>query len=488
MKRLARSRSVSSTDLGDLFREVVSEDTHQEQMDDDMDINSEFSADSNANLAAMKNHPLGRLLLNIVQDNFELHKKLNIKNMSCDVEDICHDFLSALKLEDRKITSELNRTVREVEDNILSRELNSHSINQSVSPPTKFSKSETLISPQRMAEALHLFPKGGSKFSGKEHTVSIAEFLSICTSAQEQLHLTEKEFKERLLQSCTGQPYLLVLQYIENDESVGTIYHNLYLNYDKRVTAQQARETLSNYKAFKTQNLAKTEANIMLYAGRASTALPKGPSRSNFYDLLAVQALIDSLPHQSSLMVNNLFNSLTAKLNRSATYSELSKSLNRFRDTIDQDIRQNGVDSQRKSKPINEYRAIPSRQKKTYKTFAINVGENKKPYGDRQHNGNRQRPKTINKGGIKKSYATGSNSIQLGSGKKFCSLCGRNNHSAVDGCRMMQDDKGKVISVSPTYTPCTLCPDFVQRKKPLNHPSKFCPWRTNGPMDKKSSR
>ena len=121
MKRLARSRSVSSTDLGDLFREVVSEDTHQEQMDDDMDINSEFSADSNANLAAMKNHPLGRLLLNIVQDNFELHKKLNIKNMSCDVEDICHDFLSALKLEDRKITSELNRTVREVEDNILSR-------------------------------------------------------------------------------------------------------------------------------------------------------------------------------------------------------------------------------------------------------------------------------------------------------------------------------------------------------------------------------
>jgi RNA polymerase-binding transcription factor DksA len=63
---------------------------------------------------------------------------------------------------------------------------------------------------------------------------------------------------------------------------------------------------------------------------------------------------------------------------------------------------------------------------------------------------------------------------------KYCSLCGKQNHIAAQGCYNMVDDNGKRVSVLPTHSTCTECPERVVPR--LNHPVQLCPLRRLGPF------
>jgi len=68
--------------------------------------------------------------------------------------------------------------------------------------------------------------------------------------------------------------------------------------------------------------------------------------------------------------------------------------------------------------------------------------------------------------------------------RDYCSLCGKNDHKAVDGCPYMVSDSGKVIPIMPCKDTCPLCPSHV--RIPLNHPSFVCPFRVpHGPLSNK---
>jgi hypothetical protein len=153
-----------------------------------------------------------------------------------------------------------------------------------------------------------------------------------------------------MLASSTGLAHELLLEWKMNGESVPTIYHNLLINFDKRLSPDEAKMQLSSYKIPKSSSLAKAESQIMLLAGRTASALPEGPSRTAYYNLEACNAMIRSLPPSSSANVNNLYNQLSARLGRAATFAELSRGMNLLRTTIDKDIRQNGGDMSFKNK------------------------------------------------------------------------------------------------------------------------------------------
>ena len=70
--------------------------------------------------------------------------------------------------------------------------------------------------------------------------------------------------------------------------------------------------------------------------------LPKGPSRTAFYNMEVIQALIKSLPPTSSSLVQMKYNELSARQERAATVAELSRALNSVRYAIDKDIKSNG--------------------------------------------------------------------------------------------------------------------------------------------------
>ena len=54
----------------------------------------------------------------------------------------------------------------------------------------------------------------------------------------------------------------------------------------------------------------------------------------------------------------------------------------------------------------------------------------------------------------------------------YCSLCGKKTHRASDSCYAMRDDSGRVVNVTPSQVPCTICEKKIN-KKPY-HPLKHC--------------
>jgi hypothetical protein len=130
--------------------------------------------------------------------------------------------------------------------------------------------------------------------------------------------------------------------WIANNEDVPTIYHDLVIHYDKRLPPEEAKLELSTYKAPKTSNLAKVEAHLMSLANRAAAMLPAGPSRTAYYNMEVIHAIIRSLPPTSSSLVQMKYNELSAKQGRAATVAELSRHLHSVRYAIDNDIKTNG--------------------------------------------------------------------------------------------------------------------------------------------------
>jgi hypothetical protein len=103
---------------------------------------------------------------------------------------------------------------------------------------------------QQKSDCLRQFPTrpkfGGT---GKDGTMDIIEFLNAVNAAQEDCKLSEKEFKSMLLACSTGRPHSLLMEWIANGDDVPTIYHNLLLHFDKRISPETARLQLYSYKA-----------------------------------------------------------------------------------------------------------------------------------------------------------------------------------------------------------------------------------------------
>ena len=533
---------------------------------DDCDDRESYMDWEDSNMAYTRQHPLGQIFLGLLKDTFYLSKKTNNKAMESDISDVCANFNKAMKLFAKSTQKQIEKSNKEFEAHLIQKELNSHLVNEHSDPPKKFSAFPTLVNFAAKNEAMRVFPTRGSKFSGlspQQGGVDVIEFISALNMAQEYCNLSEKEFKQMLLLCTTGRAHTLMAEWIRLGESVPTIYHNLLMNFDKRITPQSAQDLMFTYKAPKTCSLRDVETNLMLWASRAATSLPEGPARIAYYNMQIVQALIRSLPPTSSARVQSVYNSLSARLGRAATATELSKALNIDRHSIDLDIKQHGADRHSNTSTGNKFSKHKGYHKKqgimsktrayhaptTYSITTLDSGampvsaymlegntqlssQTQNPTNaqyTRESNHTRQsRPRQRNFQNVDRTNGTQSshrnngrqintrnpnqrfrNGIRQNERQRFqsrqtymnnytprsnfknrrldnnyCSLCGKKDHLAYQGCPNMVSDAGLRIKVMPTHTLCPACPPFVKPR--LNHPELVCPYRKGGPFSKKN--
>ena len=302
--------------------DIIAHENEPEPLDNGQIFGLEGENDSmqNLHLNFTNNNPLGKIIISMMHDISELSRAVKRNRMESNLPEICENFYNANMLEQNRLSNKLKRSAMEIQQNIIQRELNSHLLNQSVEPPLSYSKVPTLHTAKQRADCMKLFPYGSHKFSGdpRDNAMNILEYLSLVNAAQDQCNLSENEFKQMLLASTTGRAHMLLLQWMGNNDDPSTIYHNLLLHFDHRLSPEDARSKLHSYKVPKSSNLAKALARIMDLAGRASMVVPKGPSRTAMYEMEIIQGLIRSLPPQSSMLVQNINNQLSARLKRAA--------------------------------------------------------------------------------------------------------------------------------------------------------------------------
>ncbi len=506
--------------------------------------------------------PMGNIILSILGELTMLANKSN-KAMTTDIDDICEKFHNHSIAEKQRTKHRIMQTTANLERSMIEKELNSHAINQTIEAPSHFSPIDTWDNPRHTADCLRLLPAGSNKFNGARDGLSIVEYLHNLNQVQEQCHLSLDEFYKAMLASTTGAPYIYIMGAAKNNEDPANIYHNLLLRYDKRLHPEEARTRLYAYKIPKGTSLAQAESHIHELAEQATSSLPEGPARTIACNHEEVQALFRALPAQSSTLVRNQYSHLSARLGESATASDLSRLLNTYRHTIDQDIQAHGGDNRFNSGTRRFIRRSPTKPTgggKRYTSYNI-TNTNPTPFvrpfintvkpslstrppyrpsfrgrgtgfrGPRSSNFRplsgtfNQRRQNMPSNNFRNSAnptnwrgnstpmtgqsrpsftrrftgrgnSSGNNSGNRDRVRKFgkrpggnsnirnrdyCSLCGKRDHKAVDGCPFMVNDAGKIVPIMPCKDTCQNCSSFV--RTPLNHPSFICPFRKpNGPL------
>lgn len=491
----------------------------------------------NVHVEYTSNDPMGRLLLQLVRDNMDLREQAGADaGTNIDLGSFCTAFYNKAQIEKTQLEDRLRSTEKSIQHNLIQNKLRAHDELTSHPPPSYYSPQDTLTNSALTAQNLKLFPGGSGKFSGHrgkdgDYGMGVIEFLSSMNRAQAIAKLSRDEFQNQLLNSTTGKAHSLLVDWFSNGEAIEDCYFNLVVNFDKRDSVENARTRLANYKALRTSNLAKVEADIMSLASRASTSLPVGESRQALYNLDATMSLIRALPPTSSATASNTFAAINAELQRAATFTELSKAVNVFRHVIDADIKANGMAASKDKAPAMAGQASSSSRrqwgnsnKKVGKatSFGISgapvdgthVKHGPNPQAGRQYQGQNQSLTAWNQGGPVNghrgpSFGSGRNQ-QDGQGKgqpkggqgqfrgknkgpyrgskprsyptaTYCSLCGNTDHTAGQGCQYMQNNQGQVIKYQPIQGVCGACPPCIMPR--LNHAEKICPYRKGGPLE-----
>lgn len=501
------------------------------------DLEADVDRNPDIQYAYTARHPMGNILLKLLSENTRLAEAANIRTMGFSARELSSQFYNAQMLEKRRIKARILQTTEGMENLILTKEMDSHTLNQNIAPPDYFSPVPTLVTARQRADCLKLLPQ--NKFNGSEKGMSVLEFLNLLKSLQQQCGLSLSEFYEIMLASTTGEAYLLLLAWIENGDEPSTIFHNLGIHYDKRMQPEEARTRLAAYRVPKNSDLAKAEATIQGLAARVASLIPAGPSRTASYNNEIIQGLIRSLPPQSSILVQTQYTEKSAKFSRAITAAELSRFLNIYRHSIDSDIRANGADNrsfEKRYQPragnngVRKYTAfynmgatsLPQKslvpQMNRYRGQINQVSRNTpRPLGgnktfvkdNRYQNNNsnnyNMRKPWSNSYGTQNSNRNNNNRMSgfranRGRGGNFnrrsfnnngrsdfkttgCSLCGQESHRAADGCPNMISDNGARVPVIPTKDTCNNCPQRINPR--LSHPPSICPYRKNGPWGNK---
>ena len=483
-------------------------DVEQTDYDEGYDIPPSEKWHTSTDYKFTAGHPIGKALLKLAQDVTILAKKNNTKAMETNLDELCSDFHNGIRLERAKVNNKYDNTVSDVERALMKKELNSHCINAAVEPPDNFSVIPVITSTQKLSEVQKIFPRA-SKFSGhtKDGHVTVIEFLTALNTAQNQCGLSESEFIDRILASCTGTAHDLVHEYKINGDSASTIYHSLLQNFDNRMTADEARQKLITFAIGKNSNLAKAESALQLLVARASSIFPPGESRNSYRNMEACSTLIRTLPPYSSLKANDLYQNFTTRLGRACTMDELFRGLDQYRSSIDRDIKANGAD-------IYNYKTSINKNKK-YTSYMMDAGLNNtsgqvvRPTPPPQfkargsynndyssYNAKSYTPKPMNRNFGRAGFQNNRNSQNkypqrnrdprnnrnnAQNNDKNCALCGK-GHKVPD-CMNIRDDTGKKLEMHPTYGVCNKCPSFVKPR--LHHPEFVCPYRPGGPLNTK---
>jgi CRISPR/Cas system-associated protein Cas10 (large subunit of type III CRISPR-Cas system) len=157
-------------------------------------------------------------------------------------------------------------------------------------------------------------------------------------------------------------------------------------------------------------------------------------------------------------------------------------------DTINSDIKAHGVEAKKFNKPAGATGGFRPFKKKQVSVNAVQTSVPTVDYTDGKHEpkgrgreeekGAYPKKNKGKKGVWKKPYEN------RDKGMEGCSLCGKRDHRAADGCPNMISDRGNIVPVIPSQNTCTACPPFVKPR--LHHNVAICPFRKGGVFNNKA--
>jgi len=414
-------------------------------------------ASENDDLTATLQNPLGKLLIQMQNSHNKWIDSGKVDGEKISVSDLSKAFQENLSITQRNLKTAMEKSASTVKDELYKRDLLYHTHNPLIKCPDKFASHPTLTSISRQIESNKLFPQGRQKFSGGSNP-PITEWIYSMNGGQAKLNLSEEEFKDKLLSSTTGEVHSLIRSLIQEEDSIGGIYHKLLTMYDFTIKPDKAKTELLNYKIPRSSTLHKGQCRIIELSSAAARIFPEGNMRKQFSNIEACTALIRALPYASSTIVNNAYSKMLTVAAENGTtplFTDLISLINPYHESINDDIKRNGkvylLPSLRPYRHLRDHpyqagKFISSSGRRTLQTNSLD----QQPYGSQPRTN--QQNKFLN--------------------TLYCSLCGKNTHRASDSCYAMRDDSGRVVNVTPSQVPCTICEKKMNKK--LYHPLKFC--------------
>ena len=484
----SRARSMDSiSTIGDEVRDIHAEDPEENQVNETINVNlsdKEYKTlHKNPNLQGSLNEalqdPVKKLWFKVFN---QYNNNLKEDETPINLNDMTEAFNHNLTLKEDTIKSLIEKSQKELKNDLYKKNLSFHLLNPRFKPPTRFSETTVLHLASKASEALKLFPNNTkSKFSGrKDEPPTLSEFLFTINYAQDRLNLAESEFKQKFLTSLTGPAHETVRNLVEQGDTIPALYHHLTHVYDNSLDPLKSKSELSNLKIPKTWDLF-TAQNKILELATAAARLFKENQRKTITNTEACQTLIRALPPTSSRLVRTQFNQFMTDQTDDSTeplFIDFIRYLHRFQDEINEDIKKNGDgpdyrsryrdnrDSKDRRYPLHYDKYPGSRPLRVQTTYANKTAS--PPYI------NRYNPYPRNTVAVNQ-LNTGSNAgtpiINKYMNKLYCSLCGKTTHTAADGCYAIKKN-GVVVPCSPTQIPCHICEKVLKKK--LFHPPALC--------------
>ena len=341
------------------------------------------------------------------------------------------------------------------------REMNFHTINPLLRCPTEFSPHDTLNTNEKKSNLFKILPFGKNKFSGKNDSIKISEFLLNLNFIQKRYNLSLAEFTQALQFSTTGATFEIISHAIDSAEPLSSIYNRLMVMYDTSLTPFDAKTQLHLYKANKSQNMMQLSSDIHRLAHISSKMTQDIKIRKLNCNSESCQTLIHSLPSDSKNLTLNQYNILCGKLGHPPDFIQFVLFLHPYQPSIEADILKNG-DSKNNNK-FNRHSDKNSSQ--SYSRSIYSIDSNKDNRTNNRPNYRNSSSRNNPPQGSRKNSPSFLNN-------RKCSLCGGSNHTASDTCYRMKNQDGKVVQVTPVQQACNYCE--TNHNQRLFHPSRYC--------------
>ena len=484
VKRSAsRARSVDSiSTLNDDFRDL--DVTADIQVNETLNLNltdKEYKTlnrnpDMQNSLNQALQDPLKKLWAKIINHH---NNTLKQDETPINLDEMTDAFKHSVSFNEQDVKNLIDKSQKNLKSDLYQKNLSFHLLNPRFKPPTLFSPYDVLHSASKSAEALKLFPtQNKSKFSGiRGEPPSLSEFIYSINYAQDRLCLSESEFTQKLLTSLTGPAHESIRNLAEQGEKVSSLYHTLTHLYDHSLDPVASKAKLSKLIIPRKWDLF-TAQNKIIELATAAARLFKENQRKTITNTEACQTLIRALPPVSSKLVRTQFNQFMTDQTDDSTeplFIDFIRYLSRFADDINDDIRANGApyeDRESRFKDRSQERRYtpqftpykqhrPLRVQTTF-SYQRNPSSYFNRYSPYPQGANEVSVQQLNSSApIKNKYLN----------KLYCSLCGKNTHTASQGCYAIKRN-GTVVPCPPTQIPCHICEKTTQKQ--LFHPPSLC--------------
>lgn len=517
----------------------------EEYQDSDNGQNSSFDNMQEQNMTNFDNphvklaiqNPLGSILIRTLINNQCLGNKQKVQISDTDIIDMCKQFNNhniQQKNEQKALFDQLSKNFSSLwKQGVQDKHFTHFKTNTSVQPPSYYSPKPTLPGDhQQLRNASIFFPINPSQrfTGGLKSPVNVVEWLSNMTNAQNHVRLSYSEFCDFLLRSCSSEIRDTIEEFLSSGMKMDDIYQSMLSAFESKISPYAAQTKLMNYRIPKNISFEKAQHQILKLASRASKMYTDGVQRESWVKVEAVNCLIRSVPKESRTFLFTKLVELSSELSAVPSFTDFTRSLRKYSDKIDQDIRTNGVHANyngdisiyKNKDTIDETNSnldafnptFRSRQpnssrgnffskntKNSYvrkaqsnfdepkesQFFTREIRENSEGTSRNRYNQNQRQNFNKNKteyqhkgdqhdrrGKFQNNFRNGDNNLRQR--RIYCELCGKqNSHTSSSGCYAIFNNDGKVVKSPPVSQNCRQCEGAFGRK--LYHSETLCPIR-----------